>query len=226
MSRTAVIAFVACFALLAFGTFGRKSTYVVEKKELISAPPETVFALINDFHQWPEWSPWEAYDLKMKHTFEGSAFGVGAKMGWAGTGDVGEGTMTISASDAPKRVAVDVAFTTPSSLPGELVFTLTPTPFGTETSWTWTGHHTLGDKISSLVITPSSLVGRELESGLSNLKAAAEKRAKAAAPAPVAPAADADGGVADATDGGAAAPAPAVPTESAPVTDAGAGAKP
>ena len=41
--------------------------------EKLGAPPEQVFALINDFHRWGEWSPWEKLDPAMNRTFGGPA---------------------------------------------------------------------------------------------------------------------------------------------------------
>jgi hypothetical protein len=31
--------------------------FQVERQATFSAPPDAVFALVNDFHRWPDWSP-------------------------------------------------------------------------------------------------------------------------------------------------------------------------
>ncbi|HEX2673682.1 MAG TPA: hypothetical protein VHM25_22545, partial [Polyangiaceae bacterium] len=50
----------------------------IERKLLMQAPAEKVFALIEDFHQWSSWSPWESLDPNLKRTHSGAAKGVGA----------------------------------------------------------------------------------------------------------------------------------------------------
>ena len=36
------------------------SEYRIVRSATIDAPPETVFAQVNDFHAWEAWSPWHA----------------------------------------------------------------------------------------------------------------------------------------------------------------------
>ena len=35
----------------------RPPTFHVERSTTVSASPESVFAQVNDFHSWPNWSP-------------------------------------------------------------------------------------------------------------------------------------------------------------------------
>lgn len=42
-----------------------------ERHAQIDAPPEVVYSIINDLHQWEKWSPYDKHDPKMKKTFEG-----------------------------------------------------------------------------------------------------------------------------------------------------------
>ena len=37
----------------------KPDTFVIQRSIGINAPPEKVYALINDFNQWGHWSPWE-----------------------------------------------------------------------------------------------------------------------------------------------------------------------
>ena len=54
--------FAALVVVLAIVIATRPSTYRVERSTRIAAPPEVVFALVNDFHAWRGWSPWERLD--------------------------------------------------------------------------------------------------------------------------------------------------------------------
>src|SRR5580700_4988941 len=76
----------------------RPSTVQVQRSALIGAPPERVFALINDFHEWPRWAPQDREDPAMRRTYSGADRGAGAVSDWQGKGSTGRGQMTISES--------------------------------------------------------------------------------------------------------------------------------
>ncbi|NGX94064.1 MAG: polyketide cyclase, partial [Candidatus Afipia apatlaquensis] len=42
------------------------SDYQIARTTTISAPPQDVFAQIDDFHRWQAWSPWAERDPKAK----------------------------------------------------------------------------------------------------------------------------------------------------------------
>ncbi len=70
----------------------KADSFAVERSTSIKAPPEKIFALINDFHGWESWSPWVKLDPAMKTTYSGAASGPGAVYQWVGNSDVGEGS--------------------------------------------------------------------------------------------------------------------------------------
>ena len=47
------------------------SEFRVERTATIAAPAPEVFAHVNDFRKWHEWSPWAKLDPAAKATFEG-----------------------------------------------------------------------------------------------------------------------------------------------------------
>jgi hypothetical protein len=59
---------VALIAVLSIVVATRPSTFRVERSIAVAAPPETVFAQVNDFHAWDAWSPWAKLDPQMKTT--------------------------------------------------------------------------------------------------------------------------------------------------------------
>ena len=87
-------------AVLAFAAT-KPDTFQVERATSIEAPPERIFALINDFHSWGAWSPYEHKDPAMKRTFSGAANGKGAVYEWEGNSDVGKGRMEITEASPP-----------------------------------------------------------------------------------------------------------------------------
>src|ERR1700732_1819242 len=76
----AIIVVVLLAALLGFAAT-KADTFRVERATFIKAPPEKIFPLINDFHSWSSWSPYEKLDSAMKKTFSGAANGKGAVYG-------------------------------------------------------------------------------------------------------------------------------------------------
>src|SRR5262245_5495736 len=82
----------------------RPATFHIERSSTMAAPPDVVFAQINDFHKWAAWSPWEKLDPKMQKTFEGAESGSGAAYRWVGNKTVGEGRMTITESQPSSKV--------------------------------------------------------------------------------------------------------------------------
>ena len=48
----------------------KPNTLRVQRATSIKAPAERIFPMINDFHQWRGWSPYENKDPAMKRTYE------------------------------------------------------------------------------------------------------------------------------------------------------------
>ena len=85
---TVVVVLIA--AVLGLATT-KPDTFRVQRATSIKAPPEKVFALINDFHNWGQWSPWEKLDPALNRTYSGPASGKGAVYEWTGNSKVGAG---------------------------------------------------------------------------------------------------------------------------------------
>jgi uncharacterized protein YndB with AHSA1/START domain len=152
----------------------RPDTFRVERSTGIKAPPEKIFALINDFDRWSAWSPWEKKDPAMKRTF-GAKSGKGATYAWEGNKDVGQGRMEIADSVPPSRVAIKLDFVKPFEAHNDVVFALEPKGDVTQVRWAMQGHTPYFAKIIHVFIDMDKMVGKDFEAGLASLKAAAEK---------------------------------------------------
>jgi hypothetical protein len=78
-----IIVVIAVVLVLALATVlilaARKpDTLRVTRATSIQAPAETIFPLVNDFHQWDGWSPYEHKDPAMKRSYSGAESGKGA----------------------------------------------------------------------------------------------------------------------------------------------------
>jgi len=150
-------------------------TFSVERRIVMNAPPERVFAQINDFHAWEAWSPWAKLDPAMQVTYSGAAQGVGAVYEWRGNSDVGEGRMAIKSATAPSEVMIALDFLTPFESHNVTTFMLTPTESGTEVIWTMKGNAEYVTKLMTMFASMDKMVGPDFSRGLKQLKAVVER---------------------------------------------------
>jgi carbon monoxide dehydrogenase subunit G len=169
-----LIVVVALVALLVTAGF-QPDTFHVQRATRIDAPPEKIFALINDFHRWGSWSPYEKLDPDMKRSFSGADSGTGAVYEWAGNSKVGQGRMEITEAPAPSGVAIKLDFLKPMQAHNVATFTLEPQGGATNVTWAMDGPTPYMAKVIHLFFDMDRMVGRDFETGLSNLKTIAER---------------------------------------------------
>lgn len=153
----------------------KPATFQLQRETTINAPAEKVFALVNDFHNWGEWSPWEKLDPDMKRTYSGPPSGVGSTYEWDGNSGAGTGRMEITNSVMPSKVDIKLDFTAPFESHNITEFTLDSTAAGTHVTWNMHGPNNFLSKLMTVFVSMDKMVGPDFESGLANLKAAAEK---------------------------------------------------
>lgn len=175
MLKKILIVLVLAIAGVLIYAATKPDTFQVQRKATIAAPPDKVFALIDDFHRWGEWSPWEKLDPAMTRTFEGPATGPGAVYAWKGNKDVGQGRMEIAESTPPSRIAIKLDFIEPMESNNVTEFVLAPKDGGTEVTWTMRGPSPYLTKLMDTVVGMDRMIGKDFEAGLANMKAAAER---------------------------------------------------
>ena len=174
VKKIALVLTVLIAAVLIFAAT-KPDIFRVERKASIKAPPEKVFALINDFKSWTAWSPWEKKDPAMKRTYGAVTSGKGATYAWEGNKDVGSGSMEIVESIAPSKVGLKLDFLQPFEAHNTVNFTLVPAGEITNVTWAMQGPTPYFAKIIHVFMDMDSMVGKDFEAGLANLKVAAEK---------------------------------------------------
>lgn len=170
----ALVVVVAVVVVLVLAA-SRPDSFRVERTALIQAPPEKVYALIEDFHVWPQWSPFEKLDPDMKRTFSGAEKGQGAVYAWAGNSKAGEGSMKIVETTPATRVTIALDFLKPFKASNTAEFTLLPRDGGTEVTWAMYGPSPFVTKIIHLFFSMDSMVGKDFEAGLASLKRLSEQ---------------------------------------------------
>ena len=178
MLRIALYAFAGLAALLAgFLAYAatKPDSFEITRSAEIKAPPEKIFPLISDLKGWSAWSPWEKLDPAMKRAHSGAASGKGAVYEWAGNKEVGTGRMEIVEASPPTAVRIKLDFLKPFEAHNYAEFTLEPKGDATNVTWAMYGPNNYLSKLMSVFFSMDSMVGKSFETGLANLKAAAEK---------------------------------------------------
>ena len=170
----AIIVVVLIAALLGFAAT-RPDTFRVQRATSIKAPPEKIFALINDFHSWGSWSPWEKMDPTMKRTHSGAANGKGAVYEWEGNNKVGKGRMEIMDTSPPSKVTIKLDFVKPFEGHNIAEFTLEAKGDSTNVTWAMYGPNPYIAKLIHMFFNMDNMIGKDFETGLAKLKTVAEK---------------------------------------------------
>jgi effector-binding domain-containing protein len=144
----------------------------LERSITIARPPSQVFAVLDSYRRFNDWSPWFEIDPHAKVNISGPGSGVGAKYAWAGNKDVGSGSQEIIESKPNEMVKTALDF-------GEMgksiaTFHLTPAAQGTQVTWSFDMGFDgkLISRYFGLMI--DSMVGKDYDKGLLKLKSLVE----------------------------------------------------
>jgi hypothetical protein len=158
---------IACLApVVAFGMV--PDTRMSISKTDIGASPEAVFALIEDFRNWPRWSPHDKAGPAMTQAYGGAEKGPGATYEWDGADKAGAGRAQIVEATPGKSMAVDIELSKP--VQGRLTLSFALSQAGAATKMEVT---TQGD--GNVV---RYVMGRFFEAHLSRIACVAENSSK------------------------------------------------
>jgi effector-binding domain-containing protein len=141
--------------------------YHVERSVRIDANESQVRPAIQDFGEWPKWSPW----LCMEPTAKVNVFGTPGQTdhGYDWDGElVGAGSMKI-ASVAAGRQAMDLAFTRPFKSKAKVLFEIKPLG-DSQTEVTWHMDGKMPFFLFFMIGTMKALIGMDYARGLKMLK--------------------------------------------------------
>jgi len=150
------------------------SGFEVERSITVNAPSHEVHGLVNDFHNWTLWSPWEEVDPDLQRTYTGPDQGVGAHYAWTGNRKAGHGSMEITGS-TPEGIDITVEFIKPFRATNLTRLSFEPSGSGTVVRWVMTGEHKGLMGVFGKVMNMDKLIGGDFEKGLARLKAVAEQ---------------------------------------------------
>ena len=179
-----IIAIVAAVLVIAIAIVlilaaTKPGSFSVQREIDVKAPPGKIFPLINDFHQWQSWSPYENKDPAMKRSYDGPASGKGAVYGWEGNKNVGSGRMEILEASPPSKIVIKLDFFAPFEGHNTAEFTMLPqgdaTTVTTNVTWLMHGPAPFMSKMMQVFMNLDNMIGRDFEVGLANLKRITEK---------------------------------------------------
>ena len=170
----AIVVVVLLAAILAYAAT-KSDTLRIQRAASIKAPPEKIFALLDNFHNWESWSPWEKLDPTMKRTHTGPPSGKGAGYAWEGKGKAGAGRMEITDTTQSSKVTLKLDFIKPFEGHNVVEFTLEPQGDSTKLTWVMYGPNSYAGKVMQTFVNMDKMIGKDFEAGLSNLKGMAEK---------------------------------------------------
>jgi hypothetical protein len=153
----------------------KPDTFRIQRSASIKAPPEKIFPLINDLRSFNTWNPYEKKDPNVKGSYSGPTSGKGAAYAFDGNKDVGKGSIEITESSPTSKVTMKLNIIKPFEAHNIVEFTLQPVSDTTNVTWAIHGPVPYISKVMCLFFSMDSMVGKDFEAGLANLKTAAEK---------------------------------------------------
>lgn len=174
MLITILIGLAVLLVLLVVVIATRPGTFRYTRSLSIAAPPETLFAQVNDLHKFQDWNPWAKVDPSCNISYTGPASGVGSAYTWAGNKEVGEGTMTIVETKPGELVRARMDFRKPFAATNTVDFTFKPEGNHTVVTWSMYGPNNFMGKAIGLFIDCDKMCGDQFTKGLGTLKSLVE----------------------------------------------------
>jgi uncharacterized protein YndB with AHSA1/START domain len=156
-------------AILAGGGLMLPDTVHVERSVLLNKPTPEIFAYLNGYTHFNEWSPWYRLDPQATYRYEGPTQGVGAKMIWSSEKEnVGKGSQQIVEVKENELIRVTLDFGDHGTATASYV--LTPEAGGTRLVWGFdkTFGYDIAGRYFGLLM--ERFIGPDYEQGLANLK--------------------------------------------------------
>jgi uncharacterized protein YndB with AHSA1/START domain len=164
---------IVILALLFLGGSLLSPKFTVARSVTMQASAEKIYPLIANPRTWKQWSIWNRRDPNMQITYEGPESGDGAKWIWKSASQ-GDGAMTFMQAAPPNKLGYELYFpdfgTTSTGS-----FALEPQGAQTKVTWTMNGDMGTNPLYRWIALFADSMVGKDFDEGLQNLKQLAEK---------------------------------------------------
>jgi effector-binding domain-containing protein len=155
----------------------------VERSIAINRPASEVFAVLNGYRRFNDWSPWAMKDPNAKYTITGPLAGVGAKQSWIGDPKtVGSGSQEITESTPDTSLTTALDFGDMGKARAHFALVPDSAPTNTRVTWTLDTQAPLaldGQLLWNVVgrymgLFMDKMIGPDYEQGLARLKTLVE----------------------------------------------------
>jgi hypothetical protein len=174
MMKTALLVAGVGLAGLFAAAAMRPASFHVERTSNVDVSADKIYPLITNLRQFNRWNPYARKDPAMKASYSGPASGHGAGYAFHGNKDVGKGNIAIVETSAPNRVTMRLDMMEPFEGHNVVEFRLVPRGSGTDVTRAMSCRSPLLARMIGLFIDMDRMIGRDFETGLSNLKLQAE----------------------------------------------------
>ncbi|MBC6998656.1 SRPBCC family protein [Cytophaga sp. FL35] len=160
-----IIALVILLALIA------PKTYHVSRSVVIEKPRSEVFTYLRSLKNMDDWSPWAKKDPNMEKKITGTDGEVGAVSYWNGNKEVGEGEQEITKIVPEQRIESELRFLKPFASTSDAYLQIDEVDAtNSKVTWGFSGKNKFPMSIMMLFMSMDKMVGKDFESGLSDLK--------------------------------------------------------
>ena len=154
-----------------------KKDYGVEKEIIINKPNQEVFDYLKFLKNQDNFSTWSMMDPNMKKSHKGIDGTVGFISAWESEKDeVGKGEQEIKKIENGKRVDIELRFLAPFEETSNAYYTTQAiSDSTTKVKWGFSSRMDYPSNLLLLAMDMEGMIGKDFETGLSNLKKILEK---------------------------------------------------
>jgi hypothetical protein len=166
---------LALIALVLIAGLIQSRDYNVEREITIGKPKQQVFDYIKMLRNQNSYSKWAMMDPNMKKDFRGIDGTTGFVSSWEGNDDVGKGEQEIKSIAEGERMDTEIRFEKPfKSVAASYMITEAAGEGQTIVKWGFSGR--MPYPMNALKMIAGRQIGKDLQTGLNNLKANLEKQ--------------------------------------------------
>lgn len=147
----------------------RPSEFNFERSLTIKAPAEVLYDKVNNFKNWPEFSPWLEQDPNAALSYGNTTQGVGSSYSWAGD-ILGEGSMETTKTIKNQSIAQKINFIKPFEASSNINWTFDAQGAETKVTWQMNGDQDFVSKLFTVFMgSIEENTGPDFERGLFKL---------------------------------------------------------
>ncbi|RNC86750.1 MAG: transcription activator effector-binding protein [Winogradskyella sp.] len=114
------------------------NNYEFSRSRIINAPKQLLFNEVNDYKNWPQFSPWIEKEPNAALNYGEKTSGVDGSYSWLGD-ILGEGNMTTTAVNKDQSINQQIKFIKPFESQSDISWTFKDTTGGTKVTWNMKG---------------------------------------------------------------------------------------